>query len=433
MSKEVIRKAIVDWDWNNILASVVQSTSDPTKYGIVICNPDWSPISPWGWVKTIVAWEGITVDNTDPKNPVISSVLSSNLVLYSTNTASDISGYSRIVTDIEDPDYDEPAVNIPIWPITWTDQLVWELATDAWILVGNPWTITITTIWEIRRTWGSGTAEFYFKVFHRNSGGTETEIAVSNNTMPLSNTIYAQFNASALLNNWTFIATDRIVVKYYATKVWGGSDPSYDFLFGGSNPIRTLLPVPSNVILNNYYTKDETDDLLDGKRWLTGNAGTNPSTNFIGTTDNQPLAVRTNNVERIRVLSTGNVDFTGVIRADIDNIPIALGSIPGTRRMQGYSTGTSIRFFDTGDNFADVGFESLSLGNSYGSTLAPNNGAIIEGSVGIGTNTPASKLAVTWWDIEVTDIGSWVILKSPNWTRWRITVWDNWALTTTSL
>jgi hypothetical protein len=39
---------------------------------------------------------------------------------------------------------------------------------------------------------------------------------------------------------------------------------------------------------------------------LTGNAGTNPSTNFLGTTDAQSFVIRTNNTERIRVLSTGN-------------------------------------------------------------------------------------------------------------------------------
>ena len=40
---------------------------------------------------------------------------------------------------------------------------------------------------------------------------------------------------------------------------------------------------------------------------LTGNAGINPATQFIGTTDAQPLALKTNNVERMRVLSDGNV------------------------------------------------------------------------------------------------------------------------------
>ncbi len=40
---------------------------------------------------------------------------------------------------------------------------------------------------------------------------------------------------------------------------------------------------------------------------LTGNAGTNASTNFIGTTDAVDWVVKTNNVERMRVLSGGNV------------------------------------------------------------------------------------------------------------------------------
>lgn len=45
-----------------------------------------------------------------------------------------------------------------------------------------------------------------------------------------------------------------------------------------------------------------------GDYWsLLGNAATNPVVNFLGTSDNQPLAVRTNNVERVRVTSSGQV------------------------------------------------------------------------------------------------------------------------------
>lgn len=40
---------------------------------------------------------------------------------------------------------------------------------------------------------------------------------------------------------------------------------------------------------------------------LTGNTAINPSTNFLGTTDLQPFVLRTNNIERLRVLSGGNV------------------------------------------------------------------------------------------------------------------------------
>ena len=42
--------------------------------------------------------------------------------------------------------------------------------------------------------------------------------------------------------------------------------------------------------------------------WSTlGNTGTSAATNYLGTTDAQPFIIRTNNTERLRVLSTGNI------------------------------------------------------------------------------------------------------------------------------
>lgn len=43
---------------------------------------------------------------------------------------------------------------------------------------------------------------------------------------------------------------------------------------------------------------------------LTGNSGTNSSSNFLGTTDNQDLVLKTNNLERIRMYNSGNIDFS---------------------------------------------------------------------------------------------------------------------------
>ena len=40
---------------------------------------------------------------------------------------------------------------------------------------------------------------------------------------------------------------------------------------------------------------------------LTGNAGTNPATNFLGSTDTASLVLRTNNTARMLISSTGNV------------------------------------------------------------------------------------------------------------------------------
>ncbi|MEP7168354.1 MAG: tail fiber domain-containing protein [Bacteroidota bacterium] len=68
-----------------------------------------------------------------------------------------------------------------------------------------------------------------------------------------------------------------------------------------------------------------------GQAWkLTGNSGTNSSTNFVGTTDNLPLKIRTNNVLRINVTSTGKVgvgNFAPVFKLDVKGGSINTDSV----------------------------------------------------------------------------------------------------------
>ncbi len=50
------------------------------------------------------------------------------------------------------------------------------------------------------------------------------------------------------------------------------------------------------------------DTVISTTAWsLRGNAATNPASMFLGTTDAQPLLIKTNNTERLRILSGGNV------------------------------------------------------------------------------------------------------------------------------
>ncbi|MDW8274018.1 MAG: hypothetical protein RMJ53_07310, partial [Chitinophagales bacterium] len=50
--------------------------------------------------------------------------------------------------------------------------------------------------------------------------------------------------------------------------------------------------------------------------WLTqGNSGTTPTTNFLGTTDNQALSIRTNNTEAIRITTAGDVGIGTAVPA----------------------------------------------------------------------------------------------------------------------
>ena len=57
---------------------------------------------------------------------------------------------------------------------------------------------------------------------------------------------------------------------------------------------------------------------------LSGNLGTNPPTDFLGTKDNKPLVIGTNNAQRLCVHTSGDVGIG-------TPTPAAVGDIPHTR------------------------------------------------------------------------------------------------------
>jgi hypothetical protein len=59
--------------------------------------------------------------------------------------------------------------------------------------------------------------------------------------------VYQEFSAASILNNGSFLSTDRLVIKYYANAI-DGTTSQYDFQFGGTSPVRTFLPVPVRVL-----------------------------------------------------------------------------------------------------------------------------------------------------------------------------------------
>lgn len=142
----------------------------------------------------------------------------------------------------------------------------------------------------------------------------------------------------------------------FLTTTDGSNNPGYYYW---NEPTMSWLPLGGN---------------SDG--WsLTGNAGTNPTTNFLGTTDGQDFVLRTNNAERMRALSNGNIGIglTG---------PVAI-----------LETGTGV------DNFASIkangvfdtyGYLGVQGENDYdGNTALDINGQEI-GVLGIsagGSNT----------------------------------------------
>lgn len=75
------------------------------------------------------------------------------------------------------------------------------------------------------------------------------------------------------------------------------------------------------------------------------------------------------------------------------------------------------------ENQIVIGYDATGLGSN---TAVLGNASItttaLRGNVGIGTTAPSSKLQVSAGDVEVDTIAKGVILKSPDGTRYRVTV-----------
>jgi hypothetical protein len=150
---------------------------------------------------------------------------------------------------------------------------------------------------------------------------------------------------------------------------------------------------------------------------ITGNTGTNPTTNFVGTTDNQGLSFRTNNAIRMQISPTGNIgiatispvqklDVSGninigkgfslfmenhrVLRVDSVNGNIFLGDGTGALNTSGfYNTVSGYQAFSintTGNYNTANGAKALASNTSGNSNVANGAYALFSNNTG-GSNT----------------------------------------------
>jgi hypothetical protein len=115
----------------------------------------------------------------------------------------------------------------------------------------------------------------------------------------------------------------------------------------GSNPLS--LPNVQTGATNTIVTmtaggvleKRDASDLLNSTAWkVDGNSGTSDAVNFLGTTDAQGVVVKTNNTERMRVLSTGEV----AVGRNTANATFHLGgsmALPITTQTAAYTVTTA--------------------------------------------------------------------------------------------
>ena len=149
---------------------------------------------------------------------------------------------------------------------------------------------------------------------------------------------------------------------------------------------------------------------------LTGNSGTSPANNFLGTTDDQPLVIRTNGTEALRVDGSGSV-----VIGDSTGIEASLGFSPRRVSVLEFGQGPSSLLFLRRDESQEAEGEFLSPAQNVsfildptnrvfnldvsgqhngaarihlGDPADPDNPVTTLGNVGIGTMAPQQKLHV---------------------------------------
>jgi len=210
-------------------------------------------------------YQFLKADGSVDNNTYLTSAdLPSTLDLYATTTASDISGYTVLVRSTADSRYDDPAENVPTPVITGTiasPTFCGAVISDPSILLGNPGVFNFSLIGKIRRAGGSTSsgADFFFTIYKRDISGVETKIADGAPVVvPANGGIYIEYISIALWDNGIFLSTDRVVLKFYGIKTGGGSGATYEFLFGGADPVRGTAAI-SSAIIPNLYLRDLAD------------------------------------------------------------------------------------------------------------------------------------------------------------------------------
>lgn len=147
------------------------------------------------------------------------------------------------------------------------------------------------------------------------------------------------------------------------------------------SPATSLLVF--NTTANNFFYFNGTAwvVLSAGAGWgLTGNAGTNPATNFVGTTDAQALQFRVNNQHAglISASGTGSVSFglsAGAVNTGTQNT--FLGASSGSSNTSG-NANTMVGRSAGANNI--TGSQNVYIGQGAGATATAASGSVLIGS-----------------------------------------------------
>ena len=135
---------------------------------------------------------------------------------------------------------------------------------------------------------------------------------------------------------------------------------------------------------------------------MTGNWGSNPSTHFIGTSDNKDFVFRTNNIERMRIKDSGEIKVNSLAGTDFQ---ILVADSNGTlKRINQLSTPNVIPWVTTGNNNTNALLNFIGTTNNVDFVIKTNNTEqarfTADGKLLLGTNSVgATKFTIAHNDL----------------------------------
>ncbi len=137
---------------------------------------------------------------------------------------------------------------------------------------------------------------------------TNTLVANTGTIINLTtNTLVA--NTASITNlNFNTALGDSIIVNYAQTNTLVATTGTIISLT--TNTLNSQVVNTNSLNIGGNSIQNIITDSITKQAWLLkGNLGTNPSTNYLGTKDNQDLVFRTNDIEKVRIKDNGAVGF----------------------------------------------------------------------------------------------------------------------------
>ncbi|WP_113638099.1 beta strand repeat-containing protein [Nubsella zeaxanthinifaciens] len=221
----------------------------------------------------------------------------------------------------------------------------------------------------------------------------DLQSATADNQMNIKNTIFGTGMNGSLASPAGAIGINQSAPTN-TLHVTATSNPlRLDGLTAGATSDKLLVADVNGVV------KTVTTGAINSSEWhITGNAGTSASSNFLGTTDAQPLVVRTNNIERIRLSSSGDLGIGTTSPLSRLDVQTASGKNDVARFITAGNTTSTMAELWIGNNSGT--WTSLAAGNNLFQVRNLTTSAVslhvdlANDRVGIGSTSPTSKLEV---------------------------------------